>query len=258
MKTMLLFVVLLHAGLAHAAPTVSVLPSANSVTVGQQFDVTIEVDAEFGAISCYAIELHYDDTLLSLVAATQGTLYSASLDPTFFQHSADPDGDDVFSDCVLGFGTTVTAPGELVRLTFQAIDDGQSPLHLESAVLRDVDRAVIPGVVLVDGTANVGLTATPPLLAGGRLVVTPNPSAGRSSFALRGADGARGALQLWIFDAKGRRVGRFDLAAERLASGGWAWDGRDETGRRVAAGGYFAQLRDGARVLQQAKFLRLN
>lgn len=71
--------------------------------------------------------------------------------------------------------------------------------------------------------------------------VWPNPASGatRIAFALPRA----GDVELVVFDPQGRRVAR--LVHTRLEAGRHeaAWDGRDETGVRAAAGLYFGRLR---------------
>ena len=58
----------------------------------------------------------------------------------------------------------------------------------------------------------------------------------------------RGSVELHVYDAAGQKVR--SLLAGALAAGVYTavWDGRDQTGREVASGTYFAQLRAGNRV----------
>lgn len=85
---------------------------------------------------------------------------------------------------------------------------------------------------------------------------TPNPfsSTARISFDLpRG-----GPVTLAVHDVAGRRVTTL-LAAERLAAGrhAAAWDGRDEAGRTVSPGVYFARLvTDEGTVARKVTFVR--
>jgi hypothetical protein len=75
----------------------------------------------------------------------------------------------------------------------------------------------------------------------------PNPTSGGASFAF-GLPGD-GDVRLALFDQQGRRV-------RTLARGSWpagehrvTWDGRDESGREVASGLYFARLEHGGQRL---------
>jgi glucose/arabinose dehydrogenase len=69
------------------------------------------------------------------------------------------------------------------------------------------------------------------------LFVYPNPSRGLSTFQVAPRFVGPGAI-LTLYSAAGRRIRSFPVGAAPLA-----WDGRDVSGRRVAAGIYFAALR---------------
>lgn len=104
-------------------------------------------------------------------------------------------------------------------------------------------------VRLPNGVAAVGdpARATAPALT---LAAFPNPLHGAVRLA---ADGAQGAAALTIVDAAGRVVRR--LAAGSSPAAGaradWTWDARDEQGRAVPAGVYFALLRSGERAARE-------
>jgi hypothetical protein len=67
--------------------------------------------------------------------------------------------------------------------------------------------------------------------------VSPNPARGPVRFSLPGT--GFGPTRLEVFGSDGRRVRRIDGA------GVMAWDGRDQAGRRVAAGVYSWRLTSG-------------
>jgi len=102
-----------------------------------------------------------------------------------------------------------------------------------------------------------GSTAVPeaPASSGVRLLPPrPNPSVASASLAF---DVPRsGPVSLVVFDVTGRRVRT--LTEGTLAAGAHmaTWDGADETGRRVAAGTYFARLTAG-QVTRSEKILRV-
>ena len=240
---------------ASAIATLSIEPSQSAVSPGQEFEIAFIVSADVGDLSCYAISIDFDPAILEYVSSSEGTLFSTSPDPNFFQHSIDALGDDLLSDCVLGFGTSVLAPGEIARLRLRAIDDGSSAITIASSVLRDVDRAVIGAVQHVHGSATITPTTTP--IAGSlRLIAGPNPSAGPVWFRSGGpiAD-FRG--ELCIFDAQGRLVMQESMDADLLRSGTLRWNGRDLSGSPVASGLYLAILRQGGQTLGHAKLFRL-
>lgn len=250
---------------AAAEIQLSVLPALNNITVGDEFDLSIDVTAEAGDLSCYAITLNFDTSLIEVVSSDEGALFSASLDPTFYQLETDPNGDSVLSGCVLGFGTSVLAPGQVATIRLRAIDDGNGTIDIVVATLRDVDRAVITPVVLSGSSVSIGVTSTPPPLSALRLYANPNPSRGAVSFVPAGFELSNkfgGNAKLQIADTS---VELFDIAGRRLPSSvirydgsAFVWDGRDADGQSVAQGSYFAVLRVGDRILARTKLVRLD
>jgi hypothetical protein len=113
-------------------------------------------------------------------------------------------------------------------------------------VAEDVNAGTYVEAGLDDVRILSGATAAGPAGPGAsaRLflaVPAPNPSreAATISFQLPAA----GPVSLEVFDVAGRRVAAL-LSGERVAPGSHTvrWSGRDDRGRRVAAGVYFARL----------------
>jgi len=71
----------------------------------------------------------------------------------------------------------------------------------------------------------------------------PNPFRGRTSIRL--ALPRPGNVSLTVVDAAGRRVRKLMDGPHAAGALEVAWDGRDEGGRRVAAGTYFVRATDG-------------
>jgi len=99
--------------------------------------------------------------------------------------------------------------------------------------------------------AHEASTASPPpvaQLAGARLCVSPNPvwESARIGYALPA--GCRDA-ELALYDVAGRRVKTLASPGALTGAGSRIWDGRDEAGRPVATGIYFARLSAGEGVL---------
>jgi hypothetical protein len=222
--------------------------------VDQTFVVTVSANAEFPPMGCYALTLAYDPAVVTLVDATEGMLFASSADPTFFTVEPDAANRDVVSDCVLGYGTSVTPPGELAVLTFQAVGAGATSIDVVDCVCRDVDRAQIPGIVAQSVAVVVGATATPSTLAPLQILAEPNPSVSSVQLRLSGLVHPTPALELRIVDLAGRQVRTLGLSPD---SPFVVWDGRDAGGRRVVAGLYFAVLRHGGTVTT-SKLVRLD
>ncbi|MFN0151762.1 MAG: FlgD immunoglobulin-like domain containing protein [bacterium] len=89
----------------------------------------------------------------------------------------------------------------------------------------------------------LGETLIAPRLGAGRLLaVSPNPSAGGNvSIAFRAAQAGL-QTDVSIYDLSGRRVRTIASGSFALGVQSALWDGRDESGGRVAAGAYFARL----------------
>ncbi len=68
----------------------------------------------------------------------------------------------------------------------------------------------------------------------------PNPAPGRTTFSFSLA--ADAAVELAVYDVRGRRVR--DFGGQEMAAGthALAWDGRDGSGNTVASGVYLARL----------------
>ena len=71
----------------------------------------------------------------------------------------------------------------------------------------------------------------------------PNPFNGTTVLKFSVAE--RGRVSVSVYDARGRRVRVLADAVMQRGPHNLTWDGRDETGRPVAAGVYFCRLRTG-------------
>ncbi len=134
---------------------------------------------------------------------------------------------------------TFPAPGEYV-LAFQA-NDGE---------LTAADEIV----VLVAGTTGQGDPL--PTIANGLRRIGPNPLQEKGTISYGVArDGA--PVRLDVHDVTGRRVATLAKGPAELGEHRATWDGRDASGRRVAAGIYFVVLDvDGQRFTQKLVVMR--
>jgi hypothetical protein len=117
-------------------------------------------------------------------------------------------------------------------------------------------RGVPVPLVLDDVIDTTTVTPPPPPVVhpARPLAVGPNPAPGSCVLSFSLASAGRGSLT--VLDSGGRRVRTLETGA--LAAGAHAppWDGRDDAGRRMPAGVYFASLRLGRQV-QTRKFTLL-
>jgi M6 family metalloprotease-like protein len=107
-------------------------------------------------------------------------------------------------------------------------------------VVAEVDLGAVTSRALA--AYPCGAAATPVLL--GRPYPNPSRSEVHVLMDLPSEPGAR----LGLFDVRGQRLRRWDLSGGRQLL---VWDGRDEAGRRAAAGLYIFQLESGGRSLRQ-------
>lgn len=77
----------------------------------------------------------------------------------------------------------------------------------------------------------------------------PNPF--RQSTRIRTVLPRSSEFEIVIFDLQGREIRRFHGNGNAAAPVEFIWDGRSDSGSKVPAGMYFAQLRYGTRLLQQ-------
>ena len=85
-------------------------------------------------------------------------------------------------------------------------------------------------------TTPAGVSGPPEPLAASRLEAWPNPAAGLTKITLSGP-ATKQSRRMTVYDMTGR------VRRALSSSGGtWTWDGRDDKGRRVEPGVYFAKL----------------
>lgn len=136
--------------------------------------------------------------------------------------------------------------GQRVRVRFRLTSDPLIELdgwYVDNVRVNPVDCQLL----------STGPSTPQPRLA--FLAPTPNPSRGatRMRFALPALENH---VELVIHDVQGRA--RLSRAFGPLAAGDhdWVWDGRDDAGRVLPSGAYFARLRVGSKELVQ-KVLKL-
>lgn len=189
-----------------------------------------------------------------------------------FASSLDPDHEDPLAVSLNGLppgepviGTLSVAPGEpeeqqlTVMVSFPDGYDPSAPYELVLEADTDGDGVMErqSGTVIVstyDGSETVSAGEAPGPAASVRLSLAPNPFLAGSSveFSLARAED----VDLSVYDLGGRRVRL--LQHGRLAAGAhrFAWDGRDDHGRRAPAGVYFVRLGAAGRSME-SKLVKL-
>jgi len=149
-----------------------------------------------------------------------------------------------FFDTLMGVGSYIEPPGELLHLTFDALADGETTTHADTIRLSDFRRNAHP-VVLFDPSV---ITISETGIGEGTFLrlgpASPNPFETGTSIAYSVPLGTSG----WsadIYDVAGRRV-RALAVPSGSTDGDLQWDGRSDDGREVSAGIYFLRFEGAA------------
>ncbi|MCK4546160.1 MAG: T9SS type A sorting domain-containing protein [Candidatus Eisenbacteria sp.] len=231
-----------------AVPTVYIDPVITQVDVGEQFDVSIMINADVDTIANFQIFVEFDPAVLEFVNALEGSLYTNLLPGfwTWFGAEEESLGTWEVFDIVFPSGSFVIAPGELVRLRFNPIAEGYSELDLVSVVVTDIERYPIEALSWDDGAVYVGPFSGVPGDARGPTRWNlgdpfPNPSRGATRISLtRPIDAASEECHFGVYDVEGRMVR--DLTDLLGKTSDLAWDGRSRFGIGVPSGVYFFRL----------------
>ncbi len=228
---------------AGAVPHVYVAPAEVAGAPGESFELSVRAAATGDSIAGFQLYLSFDPAVIELVEATEGTLYLLSGSPTWPSFDEVEPGFWHFFDTLLGVGTYIEPPGELLHLTFDALADGETTTHADTIRLSDSRRNAYP-VVLFDPSV-ITISATG--IGEGTFLrlgpASPNPFETSTSIAYSVPLGTSG----WgadIYDVSGRRVRRLAVPSGST-DGDLQWDGRSDDGREVSAGIYFLRF-DGA------------
>lgn len=219
-----------------AAP-VAALASAVSLDVptapapGETFAVGVRLDAA-GDVQGVSLQLGWDADVAEPLSVAAGALLARQTGPALALSSR-PGNVDV---AVFGTGLALAGSGEAAVVTFRMKRAGDPAIGLRSVDARDVtNRPVAIGGPLAAGDVAPARTAL------GRVYPNPAVDGVMIHFALRGAADARVA----VFDIGGRMVRTLVDGAQPAGSRSVRWDGRDDSGARMAPGFYVIRLEAG-------------
>ncbi len=181
----------------------------------------------------------YDADGLELVSVARGELLTGQSDPVFMERL---DGTSrVQVDCaVLGRRATIRGSGEVAVLTYRAVGTVREMPRLVAVDLRDrLNRVIENDVPMEPGDSEPGMTLTRTF----DLKATPNPFSGRTRIELSLPRAGRVSVQ--VYDVSGRLVRTLIDGPLSAGSHHVTWDGRSESGERVAPGVYLSIARTG-------------
>lgn len=236
-----------RASTAAQGVTIALTPASQQVAPGSQFDVFLEVTQAGDPFNGFDAVVGYDPGALTLVPMDpidlqQGALMTGACGNTFHVFKAHA-GVDSITDVLLCSGVSVTGPGQIYHLRFQASDTPQLTqvrflpgVQFYNAGLYVLPLASSDAVITIGSPVGVDVRGT----AGLTLAAIPNPGIGNLVFTI--GSGAEGTASLTVFDLQGRVVRRFETT--RIAAGiqSIPWDGRGDGGMKVTAGIYLARL----------------
>ncbi|MBD3366839.1 MAG: T9SS type A sorting domain-containing protein [Candidatus Eisenbacteria bacterium] len=232
---------------ALASPYVVFDPAETLVLPQEEFELSLRVTDCGDSIAGTELYLSFDSEKLELVEATEGTLYAQSGVMTWFGAEYDTaSGCWHCYDTLIGAGSYIEGPGELMHFRFRALNEcGSTTVHLQSIGFTDVHRDPLPpagwddAVVHVACSGAVGVPVAPVSLG----PAAPNPFVHHTEIPFT-VPRAGTAARVRICDVRGRVV-RTLTCGRGTRDGTLRWDGTDHAGRAVSAGVYFVELEAG-------------
>lgn len=238
--------------------TAALQPTTQQVVPGTDFDLTLQVTQAGSPFNGLDAVIGYDPAALTLVSLTdaeqEGDLLTSACGDLFHRFITSAASVKA-SEVMLCSNTFVTGPGAVYRLRFHASATPQVTLvrwlagtHFYSAGLYVTPLSTTDAVVHIGTTTAVGPGA---LGAGTSVRALPNPAFATTTFEVRAG---RGPQEITITDVQGRLVRQLERGDFAAGLRRVAWDGRSDSGARVATGVYLVTLREGtsrtqARVL---------
>ena len=210
-----------------AAMNASRLVVPSLPAVGETFDVGVLVQGA-GDMQGLSARLAYDPAVVEQVGVAAGSLL-AQQERASSVLSSGPGNVDA---ALLGAGPGIAGSGEVARVTFRVRTAGDPGLALAGLVARDGSNQSI-SVTGVSGGA--GLPARTSLG-----FAYPNPF--RESIAFQLSLHASGPAVIGIYDVAGRHVRTLVQGAQSAGTRLVTWDGRDDSGLRLAPGAYIVRL----------------
>ncbi len=242
----------IQARTAPARPVQLVLdPSFVKDSAERIFSTSLVVRGDAEAVKGLRTRVTFDPTVFAFDGASVTPLVTGSAHPHFFKAIRSAGAVEV-SLAMLGQGATLPREGEVVTLRFRRLVSGMPAFGLaESTARSSVNQELLVGTMGTMGMPVDRPEAMDPLKPTNASLpaayrfedAEPNPFNPSTvlTFELPGA----GAVKLAIVDVAGRRVRTLAQGTFPAGSHSLTWDGRDDGGRALASGIYFAQLRAG-------------
>jgi hypothetical protein len=239
--SMVILLGLLSSASGQEYPEVFFSPGTTMLDVDDTLEVSFRVGSSCYLLSGYQLYLSFDPEVVELTSATEGSLYVLSGYTTWFIPEEEAPGQWHFFDTVMGVGTHIVPPGELLHLEFRALDYGSTEIHIDSILLADENRNNLP----VGGYEHahifvVSLTGADESGSAGIGRPYPNPFVTRTRVPIR-LERGDGPVSAEIHDVAGRLVRRITVGCG-VTEGEIVWDGTDDRGREVTSAVYYLRV----------------
>ncbi len=208
--------------------------------VGETFDAGVIVDGA-GDAQGMSVRLAYDPSVLEQVGVSAGSLLAQQGRASSVLSSGAGDVDAA----LLGGGPGIAGHGEIARVTFRVRSAGDPGLAIASVTARNGANQTIAVAGATGGTTIPAHSALG--------FAYPNPF--RSSLAFQLSLHASGPAAIGIYDVAGRRVRGLVQGTQPAGTRIVTWDGRDDSGLRLAPGAYIVRL--DAAGLRETRAVRL-
>jgi FlgD Ig-like domain len=248
--------------LAAEKPTVSFVPLIQYVHPNDLCTLQVVVDDAVDSLSCMEVYIAYDATYVECTAALEGRLFDQSPYPTFFSWQAVASDTVMAVDCVLGNRKGFRSPGELVKFVFRAKALGICWVSFTALQVWDINRAAldpVPGVPAEIVVSNSSGDGSEMPRGSSFLFNYPNPFNPSTTLVLwlpgRDANPSRQSASVKVYSPGGVEIRTLFEGALSSGRSEFRWDGRDDRGRAVAAGVYFAAARSSRGVSRRTLVL---
>ena len=230
---------------AHAAGvTAAILPDSGFVSPGSEFTLELWVTEPGSSFNGYDAVVTYDPAVLTFLPTSPPTLQEGAYmkeacgsTVPYFTSAGDS---LVISHVLLCNTLSIPGPGQLYKLRFLASTTPQwTWVRIRHIQFYDAGLFVnpaLPSDAAIAIGVPVGVPGPGPAPAETRVTVAPNPCRAATTIVVETA--ATGEQHVLICDVQGRAVRHLDHGAIVPGTRRIAWDGRDDTGVRLAPGVY--------------------
>ena len=216
---------------APAAAPLDVLTLDAAATAGATLAVPLRFEGS-GEIHGLSVQLEFDREVVEFLGVEPGRLLGAQGRPAVALSSG-PGNVDV---AVLGAGDGLLGRGEVAVARFRLRSAGDPRIVIARAIGRDAANRELS---LGGGRPAAPVAA---LLPAQTTLQAARPSPFRDRTVLECALARDGEFKLAIYGLDGRRIRTLGSGVQSAGVHRYTWDGRDDQGREVAAGMYFARL----------------